>query len=191
VCRRASLDLMPDRLSPALARNWVEAVCAEWELMEICDDLALATSELVTNAVLHARTPIGVEACVAEGVVEVQVRDLSPALPTVLPMRKDLAADIEDLLSSFHGPEDDDLRHSSWVVGSAGSIAAGRGLHLLAALTDCWGVSLLPDLRGKVVWFSLGVPSQWQPASSCSCAAAGDRMASGRSVGFGGSPWSS
>lgn len=189
MCRRASLDLRPDRPSPALARNWVEAVCAEWELTEICDDLALGTSELVTNAVLHARTPITVEAFIAERVVEVQVRDLSPALPTALPIRMDLAADIDDLLSSFDGSEDDDLRHASWVVGAAGSIAAGRGLHLLEAVTDCWGVSLLNE--GKVVWFSLAVPHRWQPNEACVCALAQDHAASGRAVQAHGTPWSS
>jgi hypothetical protein len=190
MCRRAGFDLMPDRFSPAMARSWVEACCAEWDLMEICDDLALATSELVTNAVLHARTPLEIEACVAEGVVEAQVLDLSPLLPTVLPMRKDLAADIEVLLSSLHGPEDDDLRHTSWVVGSAGSIAAGRGLHLLEAVTDCWGVSLLSDEQGKVVWFAVAVPAHWQPNEACSCAVAGECTASGRPVRASSSPLS-
>lgn len=191
MCRRASLDLTPDRQSPALARAWVEAVAIEWDLVELCDDLALATSELVTNAVLHARTPIELEVCVADGVVEMQVRDLSPLLPTVLPVRRDLTSDIEDLLASCTGPEDDDLRHPSWVVvGSSGSIAAGRGLHLLEAMADCWGVGLLPDRHGKVVWFSLAVPHRWAPATPCSCASAGDRTPSGRSVAAGASPWS-
>jgi hypothetical protein len=188
VCRRASLDLTPDLQSPARARAWVAAICLEWALPAIGDDLALATSEIVTNAVLHARTPIAVEMSVANGVVEVQVRDLSPLLPTVLPVRNDLVSDIEHLLLSSDGPEDDDLRHTSWVVGSSGSIAAGRGLHLLEAVTDCWGVSLLPHLQGKVVWFSLTVPHRWQPPQVCTCAAAGELTASGRPVRSGAGP---
>jgi anti-sigma regulatory factor (Ser/Thr protein kinase) len=189
VCRRATLDLLPERASSALARSWVEAVCAEWELVELGDDLALATSEVVTNAVLHARTPIALELCVAESVVEMQVRDLSPLLPSVLPIREDLAADIDDLLAVFDGHEDDDLRHPSWSVGAAGSIAAGRGLHLLEAVTDCWGISLLPDMAGKVVWFTLAAPPHWRRAGACACATSSDRTASGRSVDAGAGPW--
>jgi hypothetical protein len=188
VCRRASLDLTPHLTSPARARDWVAALCREWDLVAIGDDLVLATSEIVTNAVLHARTPIAVEMCVAGGRVEVQVRDLSPVLPTVLPVRNDLSSDIEHLLSSFDGPDDEDLRHTSWVVGSSGSIAAGRGLHLLEAVTDCWGVSLLPDLHGKVVWFSLTVPHRWQPSQVCTCGAAGELSASGQPVRSGAGP---
>jgi hypothetical protein len=158
VSRRASLDLQPFRESPGLARNWLETLCTEWQVEELFADLAVAVSELVTNAVLHARTPLTVDVCLGEGVLDVQVLDLSPHLLKVLPLREDLDADIESLLATYVGPEDDDLRHISWVMGSSGSIAAGRGLHLLDALTDCWGVSVLPDRPGKAVWFSMSVP---------------------------------
>jgi anti-sigma regulatory factor (Ser/Thr protein kinase) len=34
----------------------------------------------------------------------------------------------------------------------------GRGLQIVRALADDWGVTPLQDGRGKMVWFTLGVP---------------------------------
>lgn len=171
MCRRASLALVPDLGAPGRARAWLLELCARWQLAALSDDAALGTSELVTNAVLHARTPVLVTAGVAAGLLEVSVRDDDDQLPTALPVREDLVADIDDLLrKGVDHADDDDLRHPSWSVGDAGSVAAGRGLHLLEAVATCWGVSVTPEQPGKHVWFALAVPGEWEHEKACRCA---------------------
>jgi hypothetical protein len=190
VCRRASLALTPDLAAPSRARTWLLGLCERWGLTELSDDSALAASELVTNAVLHARTPLRLTAGVASSMLEVSVRDEDDQLPTVLPVRDDLASDIEGLLESSPGHDEDDLRHPSWVVGDAGSIAAGRGLHLLDAVADCWGVSALEGRPGKEVWFGLAVPERWAYAAACTCAEPGAQpLPSGHPVVALAGPW--
>ncbi|MGZ6804528.1 MAG: ATP-binding protein [Nocardioidaceae bacterium] len=171
MCRRADLALTPDLGAPARARRWLVDLCGRWQLSALREDAVLAASELVTNAVLHARTPLSVTAGVASGLLEVAVHDDDDRMPTVLPVRDDLGADIDDLLRKATGPvDDDDLRHPSWSVGAAGSIAAGRGLHLLDAVATCWGISVTPQRPGKQIWFGIALPDSWEHESSCRCA---------------------
>ena len=84
-------------------------------------DLELVTSELATNAVLHARTPFEVRVLAAPDCLRVEVTDRSPTLPVI----KD------------HGTE----------------APTGRGLKILDAIADRWGVE--PTDGGKVVWFEV------------------------------------
>ena len=184
VCRRASLALTPDLGAPTRSRRWLAARCDQWGIPELHEDLSLATSELVTNAVLHARTSLEVTVTIASARVEVGVRDHNPRWPIVLPFRADLSADIEGLLRAHPWRDEGDLRHPSWVVGESGSIAAGRGLHLLKAVSDHWGISELPGDTGKEVWFDVGVPTSWPHRGSCVCAdvPSSPRTASGRLV---------
>jgi anti-sigma regulatory factor (Ser/Thr protein kinase) len=49
----------------------------------VADDVILTASELATNAVRHARTPFTV-AVSQDGVIRVEVSDLSPVLPSEL-----------------------------------------------------------------------------------------------------------
>ena len=58
--RTAEIGLPPKSTSPARARRFVAGTLAEWGL-EGGDDAVLVVSELVTNALLHARTPMTVE----------------------------------------------------------------------------------------------------------------------------------
>ncbi|BEP14497.1 hypothetical protein acdb102_28080 [Acidothermaceae bacterium B102] len=85
------------------------------------DRVLLLTSELVTNAILHARTPLRLIARAEAGQVLVQVYDTLPALPRRRSYRSD-----------------------------AGT---GRGMHLVEALADRWGVD--QTAGGKCVWFSV------------------------------------
>jgi anti-sigma regulatory factor (Ser/Thr protein kinase) len=55
-------------------------------------DAALMTTELVTNAVLHARTPYTLTIDIDALVVRVDVRDANPTLPKVGPMPRADAA---------------------------------------------------------------------------------------------------
>jgi anti-sigma regulatory factor (Ser/Thr protein kinase) len=52
-----SIELPPERSAAARARHFARDVCLEWGLFgEVVDDVELLVSELVTNAVLHARS---------------------------------------------------------------------------------------------------------------------------------------
>ena len=54
VARR--LDLPNELSSPRRARLFVSTACQDWRLDSICDDAVIVASELVENAVVHART---------------------------------------------------------------------------------------------------------------------------------------
>lgn len=57
--RSAETTLPPRSTSPARARRFVADTLAEWQA-DGGDDAVLVVSELVTNALLHARTPMAV-----------------------------------------------------------------------------------------------------------------------------------
>ena len=177
MCRRAVLDLEPTPQAVGAARHFVASTCHQWGLDPLCDELELAVSELVTNAVLHAKTPIAVELCVARGAVEACVRDDDPAPPVVRPARVDLLADLDAVPAPL--PDfDPDARHQSLHVGRSGSIAAGRGLLIVEALADEWGVT--PLNGGKEVWLTM--PVSWPHMQSCSCDSRAPHSAAGRGL---------
>ncbi|MHC0432380.1 ATP-binding protein [Streptomyces sp. O3] len=98
------------------------------------DTVTLLLSELVTNAVRHARAPkgreIGARLTLRGDTVRLEVSDASDALPAP------------------HRPGEDDT--------------AGRGLLLVCALADDWGVS--PRIGvGKTVWAELTI----KPGAPC------------------------
>src|SRR4051794_5422140 len=94
-----------------------------WDANSIAD-AALMTTELVTNAVLHAQTPytltVKVDVDSDPMSVRVEVRDTSPTLPVVRAMPSAYAS-------------------------------SGRGLALIAQLARRWGCEALAN--GKSVWF--------------------------------------
>ncbi len=105
--RSETLPRKPE--SAAAARRLVRAACTAWGLERLADDSALVVTELVANAVRHARRASirVVVARPAPGTVRLAVADLSRALPVpCVP----------------EGEEED-----------------GRGLTLVAALADDWG----------------------------------------------------
>lgn len=76
------LALSADPASVPAARRLVRDFCVGWGADCAATDAAvLLVSELVTNAVLHARTPMTVRLAHRDGVVRVEVRDSHPALP--------------------------------------------------------------------------------------------------------------
>ena len=164
MCRRAVLDLDPTPQAVGVARHFVAETCHRWGLDPLIDELELTVSELVTNSVLHAQTPIEVELCVASGAVEACVRDHEPAPPVVRPARVDLLADL-DAVPAPPPRVEPGARHQSLHVGTSGSIAAGRGLLIVEALADEWGVTPLKD--GKEVWLTM--PVSWPHPESCEC----------------------
>ena len=98
---------------------------------ELVDDAVLLTSELVTNAVVHAGTQVQVTCKLAASAVEVVVRDSHPA--RMVP-----------------GPEHDDAIPAERTHG--------RGLLLPSALASAWGVSY--GAEAKAVWFRMGLVGQ-------------------------------
>jgi anti-sigma regulatory factor (Ser/Thr protein kinase) len=74
------LDLEPVPRAPGDARRFVRRHVPELP-EETADSLLLLTSELVSNAVLHARTPIRLDVVVSEQAVTVAVHDLDLARP--------------------------------------------------------------------------------------------------------------
>jgi len=130
--------LTPHPSSVSTARRMVRELLAGVGLADLLDDAALLMSELVTNAVIHAGSQVGVRGQVVDGVLRVEVTDASPHHPA--------------------------LRHYAETAGT------GRGLALLVALADDWGV--IPAPESKTVWFELGGDT---PSGAPAQGAAGNR----------------
>jgi hypothetical protein len=179
VCRVAQARFPDQPVAAARARDFVGNTLGTWELAELMPDAKLAVTELVTNAILHARTPIVVTVAVAAGMAEIAVTDYDPRAPRVLPHRADLLADLDALGAT--ATDDDDPRSNALHYGPSGSVAAGRGLIILDAIAASWGVTAHAD--GKDVWARLPVPGQWTYRDDCSCGPDAElTTASGRPV---------
>jgi hypothetical protein len=153
----------------------VSTTCHEWGLGDVCDDMVLPVSELITNAFLHAGTHLALTVSLTGQYVEVSVRDDNPRPPIVRPVRLDLAADLATM--SPHVQVQSDPRDASLHVGEAGSVAAGRGLHIVDAVADEWGVAEYTD--GKDVWFRIETPKGWTPPVPCPCEGSSDTTPGG------------
>jgi anti-sigma regulatory factor (Ser/Thr protein kinase) len=166
VCVQVVLDLASDPRSPSQARRFVADLCERLGLDEICADVTLPVSELVTNALLHASTPATLTVSVATGFIEVSVRDSSPREPVIRPVRLDPSADID--AAAARSPDlPIDLRDAALHIGEAGSVAAGRGLLIVEAVSDEWGVTRLTV--GKEIWFRVRTPPGWTAHPPCPC----------------------
>jgi len=77
----ARWQLEPLARSVPEARRCVRMTLSEWGLDAILDTVVLLTSEVVTNAVLHARTPVGVVVRRLNKGVSVEVSDGSRRQP--------------------------------------------------------------------------------------------------------------
>ena len=108
---------MPERVelavgldAPARARRWIGSVCERFELDHLRTEATLLVDELVTNAVLHARTDCVVVAEKDDDVLRVEVIDRNSDLVGVRPGAERLSAQ------------------------------GGRGLAIVAAMATAWGV---------------------------------------------------
>lgn len=125
-----SVELPPAPESVSAARRLVAAQLQRWHLGS-SDRLLLLVSEIVTNAVQHARCRlVEVRLVRRPRAVRVEVRDDDSRLPT--PQQAPVADADSDAES-------------------------GRGMGLVGALSDEWGVTAHAD-GGKTVWFDV-VPS--------------------------------
>jgi serine phosphatase RsbU (regulator of sigma subunit)/anti-sigma regulatory factor (Ser/Thr protein kinase) len=125
----AAADFDPEPAAAAAARRFVRETLISGGLSrddDLVTDAVLLASELVTNAVVHAGTPVQLT-CKLNGTnVEVSVLDRHPA--RVIP----------------------DLPGATAVVDRP----SGRGLLLPAALSSSWGVTYAA--AAKAIWFRLG-----------------------------------
>jgi hypothetical protein len=119
--------LPPEPASAPLARAFVRERLSGAVRDPIVDTAELCVSELVTNAVLHAGTPLKVvldwlPVPQEPEAVRLAVQDSSPVLPRRVP-------------------------HTQ-------TACTGRGLGLVATLSRAWGIDPLPG-SGKAVWCEL------------------------------------
>jgi anti-sigma regulatory factor (Ser/Thr protein kinase) len=78
----ASIDLPPERAAAARARRFVRSTCVGWAVADrAVEDIELLVSELVTNAVRHARSRANLKIERRDDVVRVTVSDESGAVP--------------------------------------------------------------------------------------------------------------
>ncbi|MET8688095.1 SpoIIE family protein phosphatase [Streptomyces sp. NPDC004732] len=140
----ARTSLPGNPLAPAAARKFVRAALADWTELgvpaatgltdRLADDSVLLVSELVTNAVVHAGTA-----------VELMCR-LDEALPGE-------SADFVVIEVSDHHPSRA-VRNEQRPPPS-GTPEYGRGLHLVATLSESWGITYRTGT--KSVWARLPV----------------------------------
>jgi anti-sigma regulatory factor (Ser/Thr protein kinase) len=130
----ATAAYQPEPTAAAAARRFVRDTLQTWLIGGatiagdgLIDDAVLLTSELVTNAVVHAGTPVEVTCKLAGGGVEVVVSDEHPARLVPEP------------------PESEHIPAER---------TNGRGLLLPAALASAWGVTY--GQSAKAVWFRIG-----------------------------------
>jgi anti-sigma regulatory factor (Ser/Thr protein kinase) len=117
------VPISPD--APRQARQAVRHVCNEWELDHLTQIAELVTSELVTNAVRHARTHISLEVLLRGDFLHLRVRDGSIQPPQV-------RAEVD--MDRLRDP-------------------GGHGLRLIDLYASGWGYVLSGS--GKVVWATL------------------------------------
>lgn len=120
-----------ERRSVSLAREFARSTLADWDRKRGADEVVLCVSELATNAVLHGVPPgrgyrLWLALGAEDGLLRVEVHDSGGGEPRV--------------------PEQ----------GGAAYEEYGRGLLLVSALADAWGVE--ERVPGKIVW------CEWRPA---------------------------
>ncbi|WP_405442072.1 ATP-binding protein [Streptomyces niveus] len=120
-------------ISVGLARLELRKALTGWGLSALEDSATLVLSELVTNAVRHARVPSG---------REIETRFMPMGLPEPDGLRIEVhdASALRPLVRT----------------GDPGA-CDGRGLVIVDALADAWGVSDRVGV-GKLVW------AAWRPA---------------------------
>ena len=119
-----------------VAREFTVATLRRWGLTGRCDDITIVVSEMLTNALRHARPGSG-------------------DVPGRPPIRMGLCTGLYSSLAT-PGPwvlcaVADPSRAVPAPRASTCLAETGRGLHIIRALSDDWGYTA-PDRTGKVVW---------------------------------------
>ncbi|MEW2247994.1 SpoIIE family protein phosphatase [Streptomyces sp. NPDC058733] len=132
ITARAAASFEPVGRSVATARSFVRDTLQGWGFADIVDDAVVLTSELVTNAVVHAGTHADVLCLRTEDGVRIEVSDRYP----------EREVPVQSAAVSMGSPDRE----------------GGRGLQLCAALAGRWGVEYTPT--HKNVWFQLDLPER-------------------------------
>ncbi|MBE8473695.1 SpoIIE family protein phosphatase [Streptomyces justiciae] len=132
ITARAAASFEPVGRSVASARSFVRDTLQGWGFADIVDDAVVLTSELVTNAVVHAGTAADVLCLRSDDGVRIEVADRYPERE--IPLQGHPA--------TMGSPDRE----------------GGRGLQLCAALAGRWGVDYTPT--HKQVWFQLDLPER-------------------------------
>ncbi|GGX70238.1 hypothetical protein GCM10010358_25770 [Streptomyces minutiscleroticus] len=132
ITARAAASFAPVGRSVATARSFVRDTLQGWGFGDIVDDAVVLTSELVTNAVVHAGTAADVLCLRSDEGVRIEVADRYP----------DREVPLQSTAVSMSSPDHE----------------GGRGLQLCAALAGRWGVEYTPT--HKTVWFRLDLPAR-------------------------------
>ncbi|MFF3760977.1 SpoIIE family protein phosphatase [Streptomyces sp. NPDC002185] len=131
ITARATASFEPVGRSVAAARAFVRDTLQGWGHPELVDDAVVLTSELVTNAVIHAGTAAEVLCLRSDDSVRIEVSDRYPEREIPVQGGRSLGS-----------PDREN----------------GRGLLLCAALAHRWGVDYSPTR--KHVWFHLNLPQR-------------------------------
>ncbi|WP_329545185.1 SpoIIE family protein phosphatase [Streptomyces sp. NBC_01356] len=132
ITARAAASFDPVGRSVATARSFVRDTLQGWGFADIVDDAVVLTSELVTNAVVHAGTSADVLCLRSDDGVRIEVADRYPEREIPL----------QGTAVNMGSPDNE----------------GGRGLQLCAALAGRWGVEYTPTQ--KQVWFQLELPER-------------------------------
>ncbi|MEU0088709.1 SpoIIE family protein phosphatase [Streptomyces sp. NPDC006274] len=132
ITARAAASFDPVGRSVATARAFVRDTLQGWGHSDVVDDAVVLTSELVTNAVIHAGTSADVLCLRSEDGVRVEVADRYPEREVPIQGAGRTIANLDS--------------------------ENGRGLLLCAALASRWGVEYTPTR--KTVWFQLDLPQR-------------------------------
>ncbi|MGX1817991.1 SpoIIE family protein phosphatase [Streptomyces albidoflavus] len=132
ITARAAHTFEPVGRSVAAARAFVRDTLQGWGFGDVVDDAVVLTSELVTNAVVHAGTAAEVVCLRSGDGVRIEVSDRYPEREIPL--------------------------QSGGVSMGSPDREGGRGLQLCAALASRWGVEYSP--AHKHVWFRLDLPER-------------------------------
>ncbi|MBT2394104.1 SpoIIE family protein phosphatase [Streptomyces maoxianensis] len=132
ITARAAASFDPVGRSVATARAFVRDTLQGWGYSDVVDDAVVLTSELVTNAVVHAGTAADVLCLRTDEGVRVEVADRYPE-------------------------REIPIQGTGRSLGSLDR-ENGRGLLLCAALASRWGVEYSPTY--KQVWFQLDLPQR-------------------------------
>ncbi|HEY1635391.1 MAG TPA: ATP-binding protein [Acidimicrobiales bacterium] len=82
-------QLAPDPMSARAARQLIEAALQRWGDDDSTEVAALLTTELVTNAIVHARTDFSLRVTTNQDRLRVEVSDSSHDPPRLIPIQDD------------------------------------------------------------------------------------------------------
>jgi anti-sigma regulatory factor (Ser/Thr protein kinase) len=88
------MDYRPDPLAPRQARAFVASFMKAWGLADLVDRAELLTSEVVTNAIVHAHSPVRLVVEAQSSSVVVEVKDTA---------QTQLVAEGEEAAEADHG----------------------------------------------------------------------------------------